>query len=46
MIKIFEKAKKYYKEGRWTRRYLEALVAAGKITQAEYDEITGGPYES
>ncbi len=42
MNKIFEKAKKYYEEGHWTRKYIQALVAAGKLTQEEYDEIIAG----
>lgn len=42
MSKIFEKAKKYYEEGRWTRKYIQALLTAGKLTQEEYDEIIAG----
>lgn len=45
MSKVFEKAKKYYEEGRWTRRYLEALVDAGKLTPGELELIVSTPSE-
>ncbi len=38
---ILEMAEKYYPEF-WSRERLEALVAAGKLTRAEVDEIMGG----
>ena len=37
----FEKAKYYYDRGEWSAKRLQALVAKGFITQAEYDEIVG-----
>lgn len=42
MSKIFEKAKKYYDAGRWTKAYLQALVDAGRLTAEEYTQIVGG----
>jgi len=30
----------YYVNGLWTRDRLDKLLAAGKITQGQYDEIT------
>lgn len=30
----------YYKNGLWTIDRLDKLLAAGKITQEQYDEIT------
>ena len=44
MKSIFEKAKKYYETGRWTKAYLQALVEAGRLTVEEYELITGEPY--
>lgn len=35
----YEKAIKYYEEGRWTKAYIRALTKAGKLTLAEYEEI-------
>lgn len=36
----FEMAKKYYPR-LWNKGRLKALVAAGKLTEAEYSELTG-----
>lgn len=41
----YAKAKAKYEEGAWTIAMLRALVAAGKITAAEFTEITGEVYE-
>lgn len=41
---IYEKAVKFYEEGRWTKAYLKALTRAGKLTLEEYKEITGEEY--
>lgn len=41
---INEKAVMYYEEGRWTKAYIRALTEAGKLTLAEYKEITGEDY--
>lgn len=38
---IYEKALAYYAEGLWKKSYIRALVRAGKLTMAEYEEITG-----
>ena len=41
---IYEKAVKYYEEGRWTKAYIRALTKAGKLTLIEYEEITVEEY--
>lgn len=41
---IYEKAVKYYEEGRWTKAYIRALARSGKLTLDEYAEITGEEY--
>lgn len=41
---IYEKSVMYYEEGRWTKVYIRALTKAGKLTLAEYKEITGEDY--
>ena len=44
--KNFEMIKKYYDDGLWNKSRVHAVV--GKkygITAAEYEEITGEPYE-
>jgi hypothetical protein len=42
--KNFEKVKKYYDDGIWSKA--RVYNAVGKwITAAEYEEITGEPYE-
>ncbi len=40
---VLEMAKKYY-PAFWGKERLEALVAAGKLTRAEADEIMGGEH--
>lgn len=42
----FEKAKEKYDSGAWTKAMLKVLVAKGKITEAEYEEITGQTYDA
>ena len=37
----YEKAKEKYQSGAWTKAMLRVLVEKGKLTQAEYLEITG-----
>lgn len=39
-MSVYELAKKYYPR-LWDRDRLKALVAAGRLTQQEYLEITG-----
>lgn len=41
----FELARKYYPKY-WSKERLSALVRAGKLTPAEYEEITGEPYRA
>lgn len=43
-MKNFDIALKNYNRGLWTDDMLSKLVAKGKITSAEYEEITGEPY--
>lgn len=40
MESVYELAKKYYPT-LWSIDRLRALVAAGKLTQEQFDEITG-----
>lgn len=40
-----EIVKEYYEDGTYTKDYVRELVAAGKITAEEHEEITGEPYE-
>lgn len=42
--KDFEKIKKYYDDGFWTKKMVKNAVIKGKITAEEYEEITGDPY--
>lgn len=37
---VYEMAQKYYPR-LWDRERLEALLAAGKLTQAEFDQLVG-----
>ena len=37
----FELVKEKYDAGRWSKKMLRALAASGRITAAEYEEITG-----
>ncbi|MBQ8616371.1 MAG: XkdX family protein [Clostridia bacterium] len=38
---FYELVREKYESGAWTALALQALVSAGRITQAEYDEIVG-----
>lgn len=44
MSKLFERIKKWYQDGVWTKSMLVNAVAKGKITAEEYREITGEDY--
>ena len=44
MATVFEMAKQYYPR-LWDKSRLEALVAAGRLTEEEAAEITGGAKE-
>lgn len=39
---FFALTKEKYDSGKWTDKMLAALVNAGKITEAEYEEIVSG----
>ena len=42
---MFEKIKKWYESGMWTKNMVHNAVVKGKITEEEYTEITGEAYE-
>lgn len=42
--KNFEKVKKYYNNGLWSKAKVKNAVVKEWITAAEYEEITGEPY--
>lgn len=42
---MFEKIKKWYESGMWTKKMVRNAVVKGKITEEEYTEITGEEYE-
>ena len=44
MINWFEKVKRYYDKGLYTNEQVKIFVQGGKITEAQYEEITGEPY--
>lgn len=41
---MFEKIKKWYESGMWTKKMVRNAVVKGKITEEEYTEITGEEY--
>ena len=41
-MSIKEMSKKNYERGLWTVEMLQALVAKGKLTQEDLNEIVGG----
>lgn len=43
---MFEKVKKYYDRGFYTKAQVADFVAKGKLTAAQYKEITGEDYEA
>lgn len=43
--KKFEKLKKWYEDGSWTKKMLHDAVGKEWITAEEYEEITGEPYD-
>ena len=45
-MNIFDMAKKNYDKGLWTKEMLAAIVAKGKLTAAQYEEITGEAYSA
>lgn len=42
----FEKTERYYQKGLYTNEDVKLLVQAGKITEAEYKEITKQEYSA
>lgn len=44
--KMFDKIKKWYDDGLWSKKKVHDAVVKGKITAEEYEEITGEPYEA
>ena len=42
---MFEKIKKWYDSGMWTKKMVRNAVVKGKITEEEYTEITGEEFE-
>lgn len=40
-----DKIAKWYKQGLWTAEMVAAAVAKGKLTAADYEEITGLTWE-
>ena len=43
--KHYEKVKKYYVNGLWSKERVHNAVVKEWITPAEYEEIIGEPYE-
>lgn len=41
----FEQLKKWYDEGKWSKKRIHDAVVKGWITEEEYFEITGEVYE-
>lgn len=41
----YEKVKKYFSKGLWTKEMVHNAVIKGWITAEEYEEIVGEPYE-
>lgn len=41
---MFEKIKKWYKQGLWTADMVKNAVAKGVLTPEQYREITGNTY--
>lgn len=42
--RFYEMAKRNYEKGLWNLDMLMNFVALGRITEDEYEEITGQPY--
>lgn len=41
-----EKYRSWYESGIWTKQMLRNVAEKGKLTAAEYEEITGEEYET
>jgi len=46
MSKFANHVKALYEDGLWTKAQVRAVLDKGRITAAEYEEITGEPAES
>lgn len=46
MSKKFKLVKKYYDDGFWTKEMVRNAVVKNWITEEEYSEIVGEPYNS
>ena len=46
MSKNFEKVKRYYDSGLWSKYRVSEAVKKGWITAEEYELIVGKPYQS
>lgn len=42
---MFEKVKKYYERGFYTKEQVADFVKKGKLTSEQYELITGEPYK-
>ena len=45
MSKMYEKIKKYYNTGLWSKVRVRNMVVKGIITEEEYKDIVGKEYE-
>ena len=43
---MYEKIKKWYKQGLWTKAMVANAVKKGVISAEQYEEITGEAYEA
>lgn len=43
---MFEKIKRWYEQGLWTKTMVHNAVVKGKITAEQYEEITGEPFDA
>lgn len=43
--KDFEKVKHYYEIGKWSKQAVWNVTVKQRITPAEYEEITGEPFD-
>ncbi|UTL73916.1 XkdX family protein [Bacillus halotolerans] len=41
----FSSIKYFYDKGLWTKKQVHDVVAVGRITPEQYEEITGDPYD-
>jgi len=42
---MYEQIKAWYDAGLWSKARVRNAVVKGKITEAQYQDITGEPYE-